>query len=762
MATVLILGELTTFLKLDKTPFTRGRKEAEQEFRQTGRNLEREADATSRAMATALAGQGRHGGDGFVRGADGRLRDSRGRFVSAGQEAGRAAAGGFAQLTGALGDLGGAVGSVGGSLWGLIPILSALAAGAVVAIPVIYALGGALASLPALAVGGGAAIGTLALGFDGLAEAFQKTTRAGGSAVDRAYQVARAERQVRDANREVLDSQLALNRARMAAAERLQDLNRNLASARLDEESAVLAVAEAEKDLREARRGGDRLQVRRAELAYRQAQQAVEDVRDRVGDLEQEQADAAAKGVEGSEEVTAALRRQERAVEGVADAEHALSQARKPAGGGGAAAETTKLAASAQQLVSVLKGLAPEWDSLRLGVQQRLFAGVGREVQLLADAWLPRLEVSLGKYADTFNGIFKTFSETARDPEVMDDLGIGMETVRVQIEKVGAAIAGPGVKAFAKLAAAAKPFLDVLGDKLAGAIESFATWIDDAEESGELAGFFETAAYWLGEVWDLGGDLLGLFGDFFGMWTDSENGDAATGLFDSIRNGIKDLRTWLEDPENKQNLQDFIDGFVAIGSAVMDVLGWLIETGIPAAWGALEWLDEKLSALSDTATKVKDWIVAKWNSLVSFVTGLPSKISSAASGLWSGIKEGFKSALNWIIDKWNGLSFTLPGFTAFGQNIGGGTLSTPNIPRLDVGGRILRDGLAMVHQSEVVMPAAQVRRLERGEPAVDGATGGQLVDIKVTVDTPEGGVLRVVRKTTRTQGGRTDRVLVGR
>jgi hypothetical protein len=758
------LGDLTAYLKTDNKQLKQGLAEAKRDVKAAGRDMEHDSDATGKAIALSL-GQGfRAGNDRMWRDAAGRLRDARGRFAAAGEELGRAAgqgaASGLSTLTGALAGLGSGAVSLGSNFWLLIPALLALAVAAAFVTPIVYALGGALGSLPALAAGGGAAIATLVIGFGGLADAFRKTSSAGSSVADRAYQVARAERGVRDANREVLDSQLALNRARMQAAEGLQDLNRNLASARLDEESAVLAVTEAERDLAAARRGGNGLEIRRAELALRQAKQSVLDVQDRVEDLAAEQAEASRKGVEGSDEVTSALRRQERAVEGVQDAEHALAQARRGSGGG-AAGEVTKLAASAAGLVAVLKGLKPAWEDLRLSVQQRLFAGIGGEVQLLADSWLPRLKTSLGRYADTFNGIFKTFSESARDPKFMDDMGVGLESTRGLIDKVGSAIAGPGVKAFGQLSRAAKPFIDMLGDKFAGAIESFSKWIDDADKSGKLTTFFEKAAGYLSDIWDIGGDVFGLVGDFFSIWSDTDNADSADDLFGTIKTGLADLREWLSDPENREHIRQFVDGFLALGSVIMEVVGWLVETGIPAASRFLDALSDAFDWVMAAADTAATWIISRWDALVGWVKGLPARITAAAAGMWNGLKDSFKAALNWIIARWNGLSFTLPSTTILGQKIGGGTLKTPHIEPLDVGGRILASGLAVVHQDEVVVPAAQVRRLERGEPAIStGGVGGGTQTLEIRISTDYG--VRETRKTVRIQGGRTDRVLVGR
>lgn len=93
-----------------------------------------------------------------------------------------------------------------------------------------------------------------------------------------------------------------------------------------------------------------------------------------------------------------------------------------------------------------------------------------------------------------------------------------------------------------------------------------------------------------------------------------------------------------------------------------------------------------IKKINAAVTAVYNYVVDKFNSVVRFIAGVGSRIAAGAKGMWDGIKNSFKSAINWIIDKWNNLSFSLPTVnTPFGS-IGGFTLNTPNIGRLASGG----------------------------------------------------------------------------
>jgi hypothetical protein len=90
--------------------------------------------------------------------------------------------------------------------------------------------------------------------------------------------------------------------------------------------------------------------------------------------------------------------------------------------------------------------------------------------------------------------------------------------------------------------------------------------------------------------------------------------------------------------------------------------------------------------------EISNWFTEKIASIVNFFTGIGDKIREKTAGMWDGIKEAFKNALNWVIDKWNNfkLDIRLPD-SIFGISLGrfagmGFTIDPPNIPRFAMGG----------------------------------------------------------------------------
>lgn len=151
------------------------------------RKVKAEAVAAQREVAgLGKAGEqaGRQLADGIVRGADGKLRDSRGGFVKAGTRAGEGFGDGFERgsrrgLLKVAGLLGGGLLRAGGSLPAVglaaIPATAGAAAAALQGIPpLLAAVGGGLGAIPGAAAGAAAAIGTVKVATLGVGDAIEE------------------------------------------------------------------------------------------------------------------------------------------------------------------------------------------------------------------------------------------------------------------------------------------------------------------------------------------------------------------------------------------------------------------------------------------------------------------------------------------------------------------------------------------------------------------------------------------------------------
>lgn len=186
--------------------------------------------------------------------------------------------------------------------------------------------------------------------------------------------------------------------------------------------------------------------------------------------------------------------------------------------------------------------------------------------------------------------------------------------------------------------------------------------------------------------------LMLLAGAFILLWKKSESfRNVIKGVWDTVKKAFTDAYNWI-----KRQVQ-------------------LLK---------LAWEGLKIKA-RDLADDIK----GKFNSVVDFFKKMPGRIGNAVKGLFNGIRDQFKAAINWIIDKWNSFELSIgPIKIPAAPDIPKISVSTPNIPRLYTGGEIERGGWAQVGElgPELVrLPGGStVYDAEQTAAAKAGAGGG--------------------------------------
>lgn len=152
-----------------------------------------------------------------------------------------------------------------------------------------------------------------------------------------------------------------------------------------------------------------------------------------------------------------------------------------------------------------------------------------------------------------------------------------------------------------------------------------------------------------------------------------------------------------------------------ISNVVIPALGWLIEkfvglvtflveTVVPAVVGFVTDVVDSFNDFIDGVKAVWHWTEDSFNNVVNFVRGLPDKITAATSGLWDGIKNAFRSAINWVISAWNNFrlnwDFEIP---VINKRISL-TVDTPDLPTLAGGGVVGAAGGARINNGRISGP----------------------------------------------------------
>lgn len=181
----------------------------------------------------------------------------------------------------------------------------------------------------------------------------------------------------------------------------------------------------------------------------------------------------------------------------------------------------------------------------------------------------------------------------------------------------------------------------------------------------------------LGMVWDIGYQIVGAITELAMKWGGAILGwviDAAAQAPGKLWEVGLAIGAWILTEAVPWIAQKSGEMSVAIMSWIwtttMSLPGklWSIAAGI-GSWIVDVAAPEVGRKASEIATSMMAWI-----------TGMPSRIRDAASGMWDGLTGAFKAAVNAIIRTWNNLSLTVPSVDAFGVTLGGFTVPTPDIP----------------------------------------------------------------------------------
>lgn len=530
-------------------------------------------------------------------------------------------------MAGQIGNLGGSVQNLGAGLAGLLnPAGLAVAAIAALAalslLPLVGQIAHAATALAALAPAAGAAFAgvgaAVAIGVSGVAKAFQaakkESTDAGkageqsaqaqasaqqqlASAVDAATRThEQGEKRVAAAKQASREAEDALTRARKQAAEQIEDLNLAVTGGALDEEAAQLAVGRAAEKLREVTAFGSGASLtdrREADLAYRQSIQRLREVQERNGDLREELAQSDRDGVEGSNAVTEAKKRQANAEAAVteavkdaaranADAAQQVSQAQQRltevfTNQSQAAQEYARalaeLSPNAADFVTKLRSLGDQWTILRKTVQDSLFEKLGDDVVRLAEVQLPTVQAGLSGIAEVINdGVRRALAFLSTDA-AKADLTVIFDNSR---KAVGFLVDGLGDLGAIlwDVAAVGSKFLPGLGESFADAAGSWRERIRQMREDGSLEKFIDSGIGKFKQLLDIVANVGGMVKNVF-----VGSNDAGESFLGDIQSAAREWNAWLSSEEGQRKVREFFgevkDTVYAIAGGIATVADWL-------------------------------------------------------------------------------------------------------------------------------------------------------------------------------------------
>ncbi|GAA5078567.1 hypothetical protein [Streptomyces similanensis] len=527
----------------------------------------------------------------------------------------------------------------------LVNVVAAIAPAAAVAVPAVAALGSAFGAIKLGTAGLGDAFKAAFAPTDSTkavksANQIESAERAVKQAVEQvgvarenaasanqaaARQVVSAERDLTTSQQAAKQAQQDLNVAREEAVQNLRDLRDQLTHSALDQRSATLAVEQAQQDLYKvlADPTASELQRQQAQLTYDQAVQNLADQKQKNADLKKQVEAADKAGVEGAKNVIDAKKTQAQANQDVKDKEQALADARasqaKTARDGqrsiaqaqqavadaqqrvadaqaSAASGTSKLndalaalSPNARAFVGAVQGLKPAWDAMRLGVQDRLFAGIGSRLTDVGSRVIPILRDGLEDTAGVLNQMGKgaldavdNLAKTGMLKKILD----GATQSLKPLQKAPGQI----VTAFSQIAVAAQPAFRRITTGLAGGITKVTDKLGKAFESGGMEKAIDQAVSLLGDLMDVGKNVFSILGDIFMAGADT--GGGTIGMLKEITGEISKITS---SPEVQGGLK-----------ALFSVMGTIAKTVAPLLGTALKFVGQIFEQLGPPVQKLVD------------------------------------------------------------------------------------------------------------------------------------------------------------
>ncbi|WP_354596849.1 hypothetical protein R1Y80_09880 [Streptomyces sp. JL1001] len=327
---------------------------------------------------------------------------------------------------------------------------------------------------------------------------------------------------------------------------------------------------------------------------------------------------------------------------GVGDA---LKNAFDPESAEAYAESLKRLAPNARSFVETIRSLGPQFDKLKLRVQNNLFEGLGKSVRQAAKAVGPDLSFALTSSAGALNRMGRQVLNTSIGLSESGALGKALNSATVGLHNLSN-LPATIVQGLVQIGAAAGPAFERLTQRGSGALDRLSQRMTTAFESGAMEQAIEKAIDLLGQFGGVIGNVAGTLGNIFGGITSS-----GQGLFGTLETITQSLEDATAADGFQRALRALSDTMQVVASTVgpllgqaLAVLGPVVEnlagpvqllvttlgSGLSTVLAALE------PVLSTAAGTVGDLVVAMLP-LVTLAANLAAAALPALTPLFAGL-----------------------------------------------------------------------------------------------------------------------------
>lgn len=239
-----------------------------------------------------------------------------------------------------------------------------------------------------------------------------------------------------------------------------------------------------------------------------------------------------------------------------------------------AAADLKNLKVAMAGLSPAAKGFVTSWgkvskslDPVRKAVQQKLFAGLGGELEKTSKALLPTLQTELGRTAGVLNTTAKGFGAWLRQGETTKLIGSVMKSNTAAVSTMGSALT-PLLDLMLRLGRAVAPLTQMLAEYFANWIKAKDASVKAGEKSGALAATVDKMKAALKTLLSIVGNVTGALKNTFsgGMAT----GQTLLGMLDRLTQKWED---WTASAEGKSAIAGFFETAIPTAKALGGLIG---------------------------------------------------------------------------------------------------------------------------------------------------------------------------------------------
>ncbi|HEY3689650.1 MAG TPA: transglycosylase SLT domain-containing protein [Pseudonocardiaceae bacterium] len=334
------------------------------------------------------------------------------------------------------------------------------------------------------------------------------------------------------------------------------------------------------------------------------------------------------------------------------------------------------LSPNARAAALTVRGLGPAWDSVRMDVQNRLFAGMSDVIKTVAKTDLPVLRTGMDSMSTVFNGMVRNFATWITSSRTLGDVKTMMADSSTATWDMGRALT-PVLDMLKNIGVVGASFLPGLASGFATSATKAADFIQNARDTGKIHEWIQTGIDAFSSLWQVVKNIVGIFLQIANAPGFSPNMISAlaavTGWILKLIQNVPELipiiesalvlwrlwaiAQWAVNAAMDANPIGLI--VLAIGAliaaTVLIVTHWQqVKAVLDEVWG---WI--KATAMS-VFNAVKDFLVGVWDSITGYFVARWNQLRDTATTIFNAIRDFFSAIWNFIRDVtttvWNAIT----------------------------------------------------------------------------------------------------------